>query len=157
VKDENGAAASVSNFQGGSGTAWYLMDLSRPVKPLVYQKRADFAFTPLDKDDDANTFFNNQYIYGVRGRSNAGFGLWQLAYASKQDLTAANFRDARKALYAVKSDAGRPLGIRPTHLIVPPSLEEEAITILNAERAADGSTNICAGKAELVISHWLEA
>lgn len=153
----SGSPESVSNFQGGSGTAWYLMDLSRPIKPLVYQKRTNFDFTRLDRDDDERVFLKDEYLYGVRGRSNAGFGLWQLAYASKQDLTAANFRDARLAMYAMKGDSGRPLGIRPTHLIVPPSLEEAGMTILTAQFNDSGATNIWAGKAELAISHWLEA
>jgi len=157
VGTPSGETVSASNFQGGSGTPWYLMDLSRPIKPLIYQRRQPFDFTRLDNADDENVFFRDEYLYGVRGRSNAGFGLWQLAYASKQDLTKNNFRDARLAMYAVKGEAGRPLGLRPTHLIIPPSLEEDAMEILNAENDAAGATNVWRGKAELLISHWLEA
>lgn len=34
------------------------------------------------KDTDENVFMNNQFIYGADGRSNAGYGFWQMAYGS---------------------------------------------------------------------------
>ncbi len=33
------AETPVSNFGGGTGTPWFLLDVSRPVKPLVFQTR----------------------------------------------------------------------------------------------------------------------
>lgn len=35
-----------------------------------------------NKDTDENVFMNNQFIYGADGRSNAGYGFWQMAYGS---------------------------------------------------------------------------
>ncbi len=31
----DGTVGSYSNFGGGAGTAWYLMDLSKPIKPMI--------------------------------------------------------------------------------------------------------------------------
>src|SRR5690606_13198076 len=39
-----GTEASVSNFGGGSGTAWYLFDTSRVMKPLILQRRRNYNF-----------------------------------------------------------------------------------------------------------------
>ena len=54
-----------------------------------------------------------------------------------------------------KSDGGRPLGIRPRLLLVPPSLESAARKLLNSEYAAGGETNEWKGTAELLVCEWL--
>lgn len=51
-----------------------------------------------DNPPDENVFYKREYIYGSDGRCNVGFGLWQLAYASKQPLTAENYEAARAAM-----------------------------------------------------------
>ena len=56
---------------------------------------------------------------------------------------------------SVKGDEGAPLGCKPTHLVVPPTLEHEALELLNAERLANGATNVYRGTAELIASQWL--
>lgn len=156
VLNEAGQTTSVSNFGGGVGTAWYLLDVSRTLKPIIYQLRRDFsALTRLDKPDDPNVFMRNEYVYGVDGRCNVGYGFWQLAYASKQTLDATNYGAARAAMTGMKGDYGRPLGIRPGLLIVPPSLETEARKLLVAETSAGGEANIWKGSAELLVCPWL--
>ena len=37
LEDADGVVASVSNMQAGSGPAWFLLDTSRGVKPLIWQ------------------------------------------------------------------------------------------------------------------------
>ena len=32
---------------GGNGAAWYVMDLTRVIKPVVFQKRRDYDFKAL--------------------------------------------------------------------------------------------------------------
>lgn len=106
---------SVSNYQPGAGSAWFLLDCSQAIKPFIWQERLPFQFQTLTEDEQTEVFFKDRYFYGVRGRSNAGFGLWQLAYASKADLTAANYEAARQAMAQFKNDAGEPLASsRPT-------------------------------------------
>lgn len=150
----NGKPVSVSNVQDGTDDAWYLLDCSQPLKPLIYQNRASFHFTTLDNERDQNVFFKDEYIYGGRGRSNAGLGLWQLAFASKAPLNKENYEAARKAMMSLKSDSGKPLGITPTHLVIPTMLEGNGRRILNA-LLPDGGTNEWAGSAELIVTPFL--
>jgi phage major head subunit gpT-like protein len=145
---------SVSNFQTGTGSPWFLLDCGQALKPMIHQQRIPFGFTKIDADNDERVFFKNEYVYGTRGRSNAGFGLWQLAFASRAELNAANYEAARMAMQSFKSDSGKPLGIQPTHLVVPPSLEGAGRRILKA-LSADGSTNEWAGSAELLVTPFL--
>lgn len=155
VLDANGAAQSVSNTGGGSGTAWFLLDTSRMMKPLIYQTRRPFEMVRMDAMTDEVVFNRKEYRYGVDGRANAGYGFWQLAYGSKQALDATAYANARAAMLGMKGDYGRPLGIMPNLLVVPPSLESAGRSVLEAERNANGATNIWRGTAELMVVSWL--
>lgn len=146
---------SVSNMQAGAGPAWFLLDTTRAIKPMLWQTRIPFNFTRLDKDGDENVFWRDEYVYGVRGRANAGFGLWQLAFGSKADLDATNYAAARKAMMEMKGDAGRPLNIKPKLLIVPPALESAARKLVNSEYGTGGVTNEWKGTADLVVTPWI--
>lgn len=147
--------STVSNSGGGAGPAWFLLDAGKAIKPLIFQSRKPAEFVSRDRADDESVFMKKKYIYGVDRRDNAGFGLWQLAYASKQDLTAANYATARESMLGLKDEEGRPLGITPTLLVVPPSLESEAREIIINERDVNGATNKWRGTAELLVSPWL--
>lgn len=146
---------SVSNFGGGSGTPWFLLDCSRAIRPLVFQERRSYGFVSLTRPEDENVFFRKEFIYGADGRSNAGFGLWQLAYASKETLNKTSYEAARAAMHSLRGDSGRPLGVRPTHLVIPPTLEAAALTLLNAERDEAGATNVWRNTAQLIMSEYL--
>jgi phage major head subunit gpT-like protein len=150
-----GDPVSVSNIQSGSGPAWYLLDLSRGLRPFIYQERIPFRLQRRDQDGDDNVFSNDVYQYGVRGRCNVGFGLWQLAYASKADLTAANYETARAAMAKLRGDNGELLGVRPTHLLVPVGLEGDGRRLLTSQLGTAGESNPWAGSAELIVSPWL--
>ena len=113
-----------------------------------------FSFTTPDNERDHIVFFRDEYVYGGRGRSNAGLGLWQLSFASKADLNRENYEAARKAMMNLKSDSGKPLGIIPTHLVVPASHEGNGRRLLNA-LLSDGGTNEWAGSAELIVTPFL--
>lgn len=145
----------VSNYGGGAGTAWYLLDVSRVIKPFVYQKREEIGFVAKDSPEDDTVFMKDKYIYGCSGRDNAGFGLWQLAYASKLTLDAANYASSRAAMMNFKDDEGKPLGVLPSLLVVPPSLESAARSLLLKEKDAAGADNPWFKTAELIVSPWL--
>ena len=155
VTDAEGNTLSISNHQGGSGTPWYLMDTSRSIKPLIWQEREKYEFQQLTRDDDDYVFTNDKYLYGIRARVNAGFGLWQLAYGSKQALTAANYAAARAAMMGLTTDGGRKLGVTPTVLVVPPALESDALTLLNTEYATGGASNPWKGTAAVIVTPYL--
>lgn len=155
VLDANGQITSVSNSGGGAGAPWYLLCTSRPIKPLIYQNRKPFQFVRMDAQTDEVVFNRKEYRYGVDGRSNVGYGFWQLAYGSKQDLTADNYAAARAAMLAFTGDGGRPLGVTPELLVVPPSLEGKARKILVNDRNDAGATNEWAGTATPLVVPWL--
>ena len=155
VLDENGNPTTVSNTGGGAGTPWFLLDVSRAIKPILLQKRKDFQFTALDKLDDQNVFMNKEFIYGSDARANTGYGFWQMAYGSQQTLNAAAYATARAAMMGMKGDYGRPLGIMPNLLVVPPSLESAGRQLLNSEYASGGATNEWKDTAELLVVPWL--
>lgn len=146
---------SVSNMQAGAGPAWFLLDCSRPAKPLIYQERMPFIFQRKDQENDDNVFFQDEYIYGVRGRSNVGFGLWQMAFGSKATLNTENYELARIAMRSLKNDAGKTLAIRPTHLVVPSALEGDGLRLLK-DFNPYGATNEWAASTKLIVSPWLD-
>ncbi len=155
VLDENGAVQSVSNTGGGGGPAWFLLCANRPLKPLIYQERKPFNFVAKDKPEDDNVFDNNEFVYGSDARSNVGFGFWQFAYGSKQTLDPASYEAARTAITGQKGDGGRPLGLVPNLLVVPPSLEGAGRSLLQSQLVNGGESNKWANSAELLVVPWL--
>lgn len=151
----NGQETSVSNFQGGSGTPWYLLDTTRMIRPLILQKRKPYNFVAKTAETDDNVFDRKEYVWGVDARLNVGYGLWQLAYASKEALDATSFGEAYAEMQSLKGDNGRPLGIRPKLLVVPPSLREKALEVVKAERNAAGATNINRDVVDVLVTPWL--
>ena len=156
--DGTGAATLVANQDipaTDPGAAWYLLDVSRAIKPIIYQERIPADLQQMTKNDDEHVFTADEYRYGVRARSNVGFGFWQMAFKSQQPLNAANYAAARTAMMNFKADGGRPMGIRPTLLVVPPTLESSAFEVLKAERDAAGATNVYQNSADLLVTPWL--
>jgi phage major head subunit gpT-like protein len=71
----------------------------------------------MDRPDDEHVFMRKKFRYGVDDRKNVGFGLWQLAYGSKQALDGTAYGNARAANMSFNKDEAVPLGIIPTHLV----------------------------------------
>lgn len=155
VLDENGNPTSVANTDGGSGAPWFLIDDSRYLKPIILQKRKAWNLVAKDKETDDNVFERKEYVYGTDARHNVGFGFWQFSWGSKQTLDAAHYETARAALSGMKGDFGRPLGIKPRLLVVPPALEGAANRLINNERNAAGADNEWQGTAEVMVCPWL--
>lgn len=64
---------------GGSDTAWYLLDTSKPIKPFIFQTRQPHQFVQKTSVSDESVFWTKEYIWGTNARYNAGYGLWFLA------------------------------------------------------------------------------
>ena len=154
VTDANGNETSISNFQGGAGTAWYLIDDSRAIKPIILQMRRKPKFVAKTQEADDNVFNRNEFLYGVDGRWNVGFALWQLAYASKQTLDTANLALAIAAMGSQAGDNGRKLGTKGRVLVVPPSLEFVAKGLIAATLPAGGE-NPMANAVRVEVCPWL--
>ncbi|BAE50544.1 Mu-like prophage major head subunit gpT family protein [Paramagnetospirillum magneticum] len=146
-----------SNMQAGNGTPWFLIDASRALRPLVYQKRRAYRFVSLTAPNDHNVFWQNEYVYGCDGRSNVGFGLWQLAFGSKAELNHDNFEAARAAMTKMVGDGGRKLGITPTHLICPSELEGAARRVLKNENRIVIIDNNGVSAPVQVANEWKDA
>ena len=155
VRDENGSWTVYSNTGGGSGTAWFLLCTTRSIRPIILQERKPLTFTYKDGMDDDNVFFENKFVYGADWRGAVGYGLPQLAYGSKQTLNAANYAIGRAAIMGMKGDGGRPLGLVPNLLVVPPSLEGAGRQIVQSQLVNGGESNQWAGTAELLVVPWL--
>ena len=153
--DGTGTATLVSNLQAGTGPAWYLLDTSRALKPLIFQERTAPELEALTSTQDEMVFMSDTYRYGIRYRCNAGFGFWQQAYKSKAALDAANFNAAMAAMMQAKADGGRPLGVKPTTLVVPPALRADAMALIEAQLITGGVSNPNYKAVEVIVSPWL--
>ncbi len=147
---------TVANTNGGAGDPWFLCCTKFPIKPLIFQMRRQPQLVSQDdpKANDA-AFMRNKYVYGVDYRGNAGYGLWQLAYGSKQTLDATNYETARVAMMSLKNDSGAPLGLVPDLLVVPPSLEGKGRALLLKEKDAAGADNPWYKTADLLVWPFL--
>lgn len=157
VLDKSGKEVSVSNDMGGSGPAWYVMDLSRAIKPIIIQKRREYDFRALTDLNSERVFLTDQFLFGTDARVNAGAGLWQLIVRSKQELTPENYAAARKRLREMTGDHGRPLALRHTHTMVTGGMEEAARKILVGTHLANGESNPWVNSSQLLENPWLTA
>lgn len=146
VLNAAGKTVSQSNYDSnsGAGTAWYLLDTSRALKPIIFQNRKSPNFVALDNETDPNVFMKKEYLYGVDSRCNVGFGFWQQAYCSRKDLTEENLQAAYTAMTSRTGDNGRALNVKPNLLVVPPTLKFTAAKILTAAQIS-GTDNIMKG------------
>ncbi|WP_085299256.1 Mu-like prophage major head subunit gpT family protein [Cognaticolwellia mytili] len=156
VGNEENEIKSVSNMQDGAGNPWFLIDDSRPIKPMIFQKRKDYSLKSMTKDDDENVFMRDEFLYGVDARVNSAFAIWQLAYASKAALTHDNLDAGIASMGALKSDAGRPLGVMPKKLICGTSNRAAAKKVIDNMRLANGEDNHNYKALEVVVVPWLD-
>jgi phage major head subunit gpT-like protein len=77
----------VNPYLANAGTvansAYYVLDLSQPVKPFVFQNRENITFMALDKPDSPANFMRKEMYYGVEARFAFGYGDWKLAYKAQ--------------------------------------------------------------------------
>ena len=154
---DKGSELSVSNMQDGDKSPWFLFDTSRPLKPMIFQRRREYRLqSKEDPRTDHHVFMRDEFLYGVDARVAAGFGFWQMAFGSKAELTEANFDKAMSSMMGLRSDKGRKLGIKPTLLVVGPENRAAAKKIVAAERDAAGASNVNFNEVELAIIPWLD-
>lgn len=156
IVDQDGETiATVSNMVDGDQPAWFLLDTSRAIKPIVWQERERYEFEQVNKPNDYHVFMTDVYLYGVRARVNAGFGLWHMAYGSKEPLNADTYAAARAAMMMFRGDQEGVLGINPTTLVVPPTLEQAALHVVNTEMNLGGGSNPFKDTAELIVTPYV--
>lgn len=77
--------------------------------------------------------------------------------ASGFALNTTNFATARARMMAYKGENGRPLGIMPNLLVVPPALENTAHGIVTALYGSSGASNVQVGQAKVEVVPELSA
>ena len=153
------AGGTYSNIVGDiatdTGEPWFLIDESQVLKPILFQNRRPFKFVSLDDLDNPHTLLNNEFIYGVDGRCNVGFGFWQTAVGSRAPLTTANYEKAVDLLLGMVRDDSEPLGINPTTLVVGRKNRAAAKKIIDAMLVDGGDSNIYYKDVDIVNSPFI--
>lgn len=58
------------------GSEWFMLDISKPLKPFILQVAKDGIFESSNDDK----FMKDYALFGTKSFMNAGYGLWQLAF-----------------------------------------------------------------------------
>ncbi len=156
--DGSGADSSVANIINPATTTetpWFLLDTSRPLKPLIYQERTKAEMDAITDPKQDTVFTTDNYLYGVRARRAFGYGFWQQAVACRDALNEANFNAAFKAMAEFKRDGGDPLGCMPTLLVVPPALRASANEVIEVMNKDGGASNPNYKAVEVMVCPWL--
>lgn len=104
------------------------------LKPLLWQERIKPAIEstiPRGQAVSSDVFINDRILFGTRARGNAGFTLWQLGAMAKMPLNSDTLNQVYTAMTQFKTDSGRPMNVRPTLLVVPTALRNEARKLLD--------------------------
>lgn len=157
--DANGGAITVSNVDTSGAVEnpyWYLLDTTRPLKPLIYQERKKPEFIAhFDPTNSDHVFKKKEYLYGVDARCNVGFGLWQMAYASNADLNGDNLDAAIEKMRTLLDSNGRPLGIKPNLLVVGPKLRSKANKTVKVMLGEGGASNANYNAVDVLDTSWV--
>ena len=151
----DGKETSVSNMVTGTKEAWFLLDTTKIVKPIIFQDRLKPEFKSLDTDANTMVFMKDEYAFGTKMRCNAGYAFWQTAYGSKEVPTVARVKAAITAMKSFKNDNGKSLKIKPNVLVCGPVNEDLFMQYRDAEKI-DNKHNTLRGTFELVVSGFVE-
>lgn len=158
--DGSGNATTLANYTAGANPTWYLMDTTKVLKPGIVQRRRPFRTVARFSLTDPAVFDRNEFVWGVDGRLNVGFGIWQLAYASSAPLTPANIIAARAAMASYRRPDGTPMGIMPNVLMTNSTLFPTAKSIYAdgfdpTEAPGSLAPNLARGLVEPLENPWL--
>ena len=174
--DKTGANTPTSNIVNSAVTTeteWYVLCDLMGLCPLIYQERTPAQIQSITDPSDHEVYNTDQFRYGARARRQFGYGHWMQAVSCRDHLTPDNLSLAIATIMGMKWHGGRPLGLIPTHLVVPPSLRARALAVAeagvvfdskvarneaddeNVGIAAAAVTNVNQGMLEVVVSPWL--
>jgi len=158
---KDGNIVTVSNDRGGSdGEYFYMLDTSKPLKPVIFQLREAVSFDSLTDTSSDHVFKFDDFLYGARARGNYGYGFWQQAMRSKTGSTVAALRTEliamRLAMRSVKNDEGRELGVDPDVIICGRSKSDLLKQVIDAQYVDTNFTPNPVFKAfDLIVAPWL--
>lgn len=139
----NGTTFS-NNNTAATVEPWYLMDLSKPLKPIIFQNRKSpmFVSNVSAGGNNDHLFDTGEYKFGGEARGAAGYSYWQTSYRSTATLSATNYEAAKAIMQSYTDDNGERLGIMPTHIVVGSSNLSAAQKLFEAQNLAGGESNI---------------
>ena len=76
-------------------------------------------------------------------------------YCGRTALTAANFEATRAIMRNLKADGGRPLGVRPTLIMVGASNEAAAKALFEAQFLSGGGSNPNYNAVKVLVNPWM--
>ena len=133
----------VSNMSGdNSADPWFLVDLSKPLKPLLMQTRQEPEFLMVTDPEDSHVFKTGEFLMGAEARAACGYTFWQLAHRCTGALNEANYQAACEAMAALKDEEGEPLEVKPTHVVVGTSNKVAARELFKKANLTGGESNI---------------
>lgn len=145
--DADGTWSNTDNTDAGE--PWFLLDLSKPIKPLISQEREAPHFWWVNQLTDSQVAKTGVMTAYGEARGAVGYTLPFLAYRSTKVLNTANYIAARDAMKGFKDDNLEPRGIRPTHLIAGISNQQLAKDAFKPNLAG-GESNTVAGEIMIV-------
>lgn len=146
-----------SNFTSGANPAWYLLDTAARAKGLIWQIRKDYTPQTVMADMAGNVdgFMRDRHLFGIKARVAVAPGNPARIFKSEATLDEAGFEAAWTAMADFKGDAGRPIAVRPSVLMVPNSLAFDAKKLINMTLQNGGDTNHLKGMVEVVVNPYL--
>ncbi len=138
----------------GSGPAWYIVDETFALKPIVHAYNMNFGSNRASGDLEATVLGPNGYVlvgqrpnfdslfgrWSLEGQVGVQQGFWQGIYRSNLPMTLDNIKAARAAMRRYKREADAPLGVRPSALLVPTDLETDAEELLGPLAVRSGAS-----------------
>lgn len=152
--DEAGSTYSNVN-NAGAVQPWYLVDLSKPLKPFIFQTREEPHFWMTTNPNDTYVAETGKFGMWAEARGAAGYTMPFLAYKSTATLNEANFVAARDIMAAYVDQVGDPRGISATHIVYGVSNRAAADNLFKKMNLAGGESNIYFGAVEQVFSERL--
>lgn len=144
------AGGTWSNIDAtAEGEAWFLLDCSLPLKPLISQEREAPHFWWINDLMDSKVAETGIMTAYGEARGAVGYTLPFMAFRSTKTLNSANYIAARDAMKAFTDDNGEPRGIRPTHLVVGISNHQKAKDTFKPN-LTNGESNTLAGEIVIV-------
>lgn len=82
VNPYKNTAKVVASADLADDNAWFLLDTTKPIKPFIYQERKKPVFVQQTDPEADDVFNRRKFKFGAEARAAAGYGFWQLAFAS---------------------------------------------------------------------------
>jgi phage major head subunit gpT-like protein len=145
--------ATYNNSIDGTGDTWYLCN----ARTLIVATRTgeDYNFQVIGGDNSEYQFLNDKVAMGWRARKIFAPGLWIDAVRSSKALTADNLQEAITLAHSFRNEKGEKLDNRPTHLVVPRSLEAAADKLIKAAFINGGDSNTNLNKLQVIVCDYL--